>query len=83
MAGIRIGLGFAVTGMVVINMISSKDGLGYYIVSAQAQFDVLGTWAGLFMIAIIGLAANITFALAERRILAWHRGWRAAQKASG
>jgi ABC-type nitrate/sulfonate/bicarbonate transport system permease component len=82
MAGLRIAIGLCVTGMVVVNMISSSQGLGYYIVNAQAEFDVVGTWAGLLVIACVGILANLAFVLVERRVLAWHRGWRGAGDAA-
>jgi sulfonate transport system permease protein len=64
--------------MVVANMIGSTSGLGYLVITAQQSFDVKASWAGIFMIGLIGLLANALFMACQYRVLAWHRGWRAA-----
>jgi ABC-type nitrate/sulfonate/bicarbonate transport system permease component len=35
-------------------------------------------WASILLIALIGYLLNVIFLLVERRVLSWHRGWRAA-----
>ena len=35
-------------------------------------------YSGIIVIGLIGYTVNLLFAIAERRILRWHRGWRAA-----
>jgi sulfonate transport system permease protein len=35
-------------------------------------------WAAILLIGVLGYLLNVGFILAERRLLAWHRGWRAA-----
>jgi ABC-type nitrate/sulfonate/bicarbonate transport system permease component len=80
MAGIRIATAIAVATMVIANMFGSSAGLGYFVVTAQQSFDIQGTWTGLFMIGLIGSVVTGLLLLAQRRLLAWHRGWRAAAK---
>ncbi len=38
-------------------------------------------WAAILLIGLLGYLLNLLFLLAERRFLAWHRGWRAATSA--
>jgi len=35
-------------------------------------------WAAIVLIGVLGYVLNVVFLLCERRLLAWHRGWRAA-----
>ena len=35
-------------------------------------------WAAIVLIGLLGYLLNLVFLLVERRVLAWHRGWRAA-----
>jgi ABC-type nitrate/sulfonate/bicarbonate transport system permease component len=35
-------------------------------------------WAAILLIGLLGYLLNLLFVLAERRVLAWHRGWRAS-----
>jgi sulfonate transport system permease protein len=35
-------------------------------------------WAAIVLIGLIGYLLNLAYLLVERRVLAWHRGWRAA-----
>ena len=35
-------------------------------------------WAAIVLIGVLGYLLNLVFLLVERRVLAWHRGWRAA-----
>lgn len=79
-AGLRVALAIATAAMVVSNMFASDSGLGFFVVQAQQSFDATATWAGLLIIGLIGLVANLLFVLGERRALAWHRGWRAAER---
>jgi ABC-type nitrate/sulfonate/bicarbonate transport system permease component len=34
-------------------------------------------WAAILLIGVLGYLINFVFLLVERRVLAWHRGWRA------
>jgi sulfonate transport system permease protein len=81
-AGVRIAIAAAVATMIFANMFGSTNGLGYFVISAQQKFDILGTWAGLRMIGLIGCCASLLFVLAEYWALAWHRGWRRATDAA-
>ena len=40
--------------------------------------DKVPMWASIVLIGVLGYALNLAFLLVERRLLAWHRGWRAA-----
>jgi ABC-type nitrate/sulfonate/bicarbonate transport system permease component len=40
-------------------------------------------WTGIVLLGMIGYGVNLLFVLAERRMLRWHRGWRATARETG
>lgn len=78
-AGMRIALSTSILLVVYSEMFASTDGVGYYVLNAQTLFEIPQMWSGIFVLAIIAVAANVVFVAAERRILFWHRGWKASQ----
>jgi sulfonate transport system permease protein len=77
MAGIRIATAVAVATVIVANMLGSTAGLGYMVITAQQSFNILETWAALLAIGVLGSALTAIVVLVERRVLRWHREWRA------
>ena len=77
MPGFLLGLRFAVTtallSLVVVEQFNAIAGIGYMISLAQnyGQTDVIVV--GLVVYALLGLAADSTVRLIERRALAWRR----------
>jgi ABC-type nitrate/sulfonate/bicarbonate transport system permease component len=74
LAGLSVALTVALTLMVVSELTVATDGVGYQIQRASQLFLMSSVWAGVVLIAIIGLILNSLFALAERRALRWYRG---------
>lgn len=77
-AGMRTSLSLAVIIMVVAEYFSSTSGVGYVLLISKNTFDFAPMWAAIVLIGVLGYLLNVLFMLAERRVLAWHRGWRAA-----
>lgn len=77
--GARLALSIALILMVVSEMVASTDGLGYFVLLSQQTFAIPEMWSGIILLGIIGYAVNLVFAIAERHVLAWHRGWRAME----
>jgi ABC-type nitrate/sulfonate/bicarbonate transport system permease component len=71
-AGMRMSIAFAVLLLVVAEQLGSSDGIGWFVLYSQQGYDVPGMWAGIVMLAILGVAANATLSLVERRTLRWH-----------
>ncbi len=80
--GLRASLSIALILMVISEMVASTNGLGYFVLQAQRTFRLDDMWAGILMLGIVGFALNALFVAGERRVLAWHRGMRAASDAS-
>ena len=74
----RTSLSLAVIIMVVAEYFSSTNGVGYVLLISKNTFEFTPMWAAIVLIGILGYLLNVLFMLAERRVLAWHRGWRAA-----
>jgi ABC-type nitrate/sulfonate/bicarbonate transport system permease component len=80
-AGMRNSLSLAVIMMVLAEYFSSTSGVGYVLLVSKNTFQMAPMWAAILLIGLLGYLLNVLFLLAERRFLAWHRGWRAAAPA--
>ncbi len=79
-AGMRTSLSLAVIIMVVAEYFSSTSGVGYVLLISKNTFQLGPMWAAILLIGVIGYVLNLAYLLAERRLLAWHRGWRAVTR---
>jgi ABC-type nitrate/sulfonate/bicarbonate transport system permease component len=77
-AGMRNSLSLAVIMMVLSEYFSSTSGVGYVLLISKNTFRLAPMWAAIVLIGLLGYLLNVLFLLVERRVLAWHRGWRAA-----
>jgi sulfonate transport system permease protein len=82
-AGLRVSLAVALAVMAFAEMFAGTDGLGFFIIFAQATYRVAEMYSGVFVLGLLGYAVNLIFLFVERRILAWHRGWRATALKTG
>jgi ABC-type nitrate/sulfonate/bicarbonate transport system permease component len=80
-AGMRNSLALAVIMMVLSEYFASTSGVGYVLLISKNTFDFGPMWAAILLIGVLGYLLNFVFLLAERRLLAWHRGWRATSPA--
>ena len=76
--GMRNSLSLAVIMMVLSEYFSSTSGVGYVLLISKNTFQLVPMWAAIVLIGVLGYLLNLLFLLAERRLLGWHRGWRAA-----
>ena len=76
-AGMRTSLSLAVIMMVLAEWFSSTNGVGYVLLDSKNTLQMAPMWAAILLIGLLGYVLNLLFLLAERRVLAWHRGWRA------
>jgi len=71
LAGMRISLGLALVLAVLAEMLTGQGGLGFLILDMQRSFLIRQMYAWLIILAVLGLALNSLFLLAERRALHW------------
>jgi NitT/TauT family transport system permease protein len=70
-ASLKIAITLAFVGAVLSETIASNDGIGYLMMQAASQFRVPLMFAGLMVIAIMGIATYLVFAGLERRLTRW------------
>jgi ABC-type nitrate/sulfonate/bicarbonate transport system permease component len=75
-AGMRTSLSLAVIVMVISEMVAATNGIGFFVLQSQRSFAIPEMWSGILLLGILGYVLNLTFALVEGRVLAWHRGAR-------
>lgn len=68
---LRIGLGLALIGAVVAEVIGASRGLGWYIEHSAGQFDTTGVFAGLVALMIIAMVGNGLMKSVESVALRW------------
>ena len=78
-AGMRTSLSLAVIMMVLTEYFSSTSGVGYVLLISKNTFQLAPMWAAIVLIGVLGYGLNLLLILLERRVLSWHRGWRAAE----
>jgi ABC-type nitrate/sulfonate/bicarbonate transport system permease component len=77
-SGLRSGLSIALILMVISEMVASTNGIGYFVLDAQRTFAIAGMWSGIILLGLLGYTLNGILVLVERRVLRWHRGYRAS-----
>ncbi|MEP9367345.1 ABC transporter permease [Xanthobacter sp. VNH20] len=77
-AGMKVAISLALIGAIVGEFVAANRGLGYLILMAQGQFDMVRMFAALAILSCIGLALFYGVALAERLILPWQTAQRKA-----
>jgi ABC-type nitrate/sulfonate/bicarbonate transport system permease component len=80
-AGARVALSIALVMMVISELIAADDGLGFYILRSQRLFQTANVYAGVLAIGTIGLVLTLALLSIEKRVLAWHHGWRELKEA--
>lgn len=70
-ASLKVAITLAFIGSVVAETVASDRGIGYLMISASARFDVPLVFAGLMVIALMGVAMYELFAFIERRVTFW------------
>ena len=74
-ASLKIAITLAFVGSVISETVASNAGVGYLMISASSKFNVPLVFAGLLVIALMGVGMYEIFARLERRFTAWaHRG---------
>lgn len=70
-ASLRIGIGLALVGAVVAELVGSSAGLGWYIEHSAGRLDTTGVFTGLVALTMIAVAGNLIVGLLERRFSSW------------
>lgn len=68
-ASVRVGVGLALIGSVVGELLGSNRGLGWYVENAAARIDTTGVFTGLVVLMIVGMILNEIGKAVEARLL--------------
>ena len=74
--GIRLAGAYCITALVAAEMIGAHSGLGFLTLNSQEVFQIPSMYAGILLLAVVGLLLNFLLALLERRFTYWRRGLR-------
>lgn len=72
-ASLKIAASFAFVGSVISESVASNGGMGYLIVAASSNFDVPLAFAGLLVLAVMGILLYGLFVVAEKYVIYWAR----------
>ena len=70
-AGLNIGVVMAVLGAIVGEFIGAKAGLGYLLLQMNYNLDVVGMFAVLVVLGVMGITLNAVMQFARRKIVFW------------
>lgn len=70
-SGARLAAKSAVMVVTAAEMIAAKSGLGYFVQDAQLMFKIPEMYAGILMLAIIGLTINYILVFLEKKATYW------------
>ena len=72
-ASVRIGIGMAMIGAVVAELIGSSRGLGWYVMRSTGIYDMTGSITALTVLMGLAMLFNWLLSVVERRALRWRR----------
>jgi len=70
-AGLKIGVVYALLGVVVGEMVASRAGLGQQVVEYSNTYRPAGVFGTLAVLAVIALVLNFLMLSAERWLMRW------------
>jgi sulfonate transport system permease protein len=69
--GLRLSATTALLLLIAAEMIGANKGLGFQVMNAQYNFQIPQMFAAIFLLALLGLAANAILVTLQRRICRW------------
>lgn len=71
LASVKIGIGLALTGAVVGELVGANAGLGWYITNSLNVVDITGAITALLLMAVLAMVMYYLVLAVERRVLRW------------
>ncbi len=69
--GLRLSATTALLLLIAAEMIGANKGVGFQVMNAQYNFQIPLMFAAIFLLAVLGLAANAVLVVLQRRICRW------------
>jgi NitT/TauT family transport system permease protein len=73
LAGLKLGIGRGLIGVVVAELFGSRAGLGRLISQSADAFNMPELFAGVIVLAVAGIAMTAGFSWLERKLVPWTR----------
>lgn len=70
-ASLKVAITLAFVGSVIAETVASNQGIGYLMLQASSRFQIPLVFAGLLVIAVMGIVMYAIFAVIERRTTGW------------
>jgi len=70
-ASLKVAITLAFVGTIISETVASNSGIGYLMMAATANFDTPLVFAGLIVIAVMGIVMYALFAMIEQRMTFW------------
>ncbi len=70
-ASLKVAVTLAFVGTVIAETVASNKGIGNMMLIASSNFNVPLVFAGLFILAGLGVALYAAFSLVEKRVTGW------------
>ena len=70
-ASLKVAVTLSFVGSVVAETVASNRGVGNMMMIASSSFNVPLVFAGLFVLAVLGVALYAIFSLIEQRVAGW------------
>jgi NitT/TauT family transport system permease protein len=71
LSSLRTSVGFAVVGAIIGEYLGASAGLGYLIAQAEGNFNAVGVFAGIAILAVFVLLIDALLDIAENRLISW------------
>ncbi|OLP54934.1 ABC transporter permease [Rhizobium rhizosphaerae] len=71
LSSLRTSVGFAVVGAIIGEYLGASAGLGYLIARSEGNFDAVGVFAGIIILALFVLIIDLLLDVAEKRLITW------------
>lgn len=72
MVGIKLGIAYAMTNVIVAEMVVAREGLGYLLILGKQRVRTFEVLAAIIVISLIGLVLYGLGVLVERRLTYWY-----------
>ena len=69
--GLRLSATTALLLLIAAEMIGANKGIGFQVMNAQYNFQIPLMFAAIFLLALLGLAANAILLLLQHRVCRW------------
>ena len=71
LSSLRTSVGFAVVGAIIGEYLGASAGLGYLIAQAEGNFNAVGVFAGIIILAAFVLVIDALLDVVENKLITW------------